>query len=93
MADTTTDNSPIEVGLGLTIPTPRPKAAAKPEKKAGPDKGGFYWGTGRRKSSVARVTLKPGSGKIVVNKKELEEYFRRQQDQNAVRAPLKAVDG
>ena len=34
-----------------------------------------YQGTGRRKSSVARVRLIPGTGKITVNKKDLEEYF------------------
>ena len=34
-----------------------------------------YYGTGRRKSSVARVYLVPGSGKITVNKRDIEEYF------------------
>ena len=34
-----------------------------------------YYGTGRRKSSVARVRLIPGTGNITVNKKPLEEYF------------------
>ena len=34
-----------------------------------------YYGTGRRKSSVARVRLLPGTGKVTVNKKTLEEYF------------------
>ncbi|MBF1050875.1 MAG: 30S ribosomal protein S9, partial [Peptostreptococcaceae bacterium] len=34
-----------------------------------------YFGTGRRKSSVARVRLLPGNGKITVNKRDLEEYF------------------
>jgi small subunit ribosomal protein S9 len=93
MAKTKTDDGPIEVGLGIAAKSPRPKAEAKPEKKVGPDKGGFYWGTGRRKSSVARVRIKPGgSGKIIVNKKELEEYFRRRQDQSAVVSPLKTVD-
>lgn len=56
-------------------------------------KSGFWWGTGRRKSSVARVRLKPGSGKTVVNKKNLDEYFKRDQDRKAVLAPLKAVKG
>ena len=36
-----------------------------------------YYGTGRRKSSVARVRLVPGTGKITVNKRELNEYFSR----------------
>ena len=47
-----------------------------------------FLGTGRRKSSVARVRVRPGSGTIVVNKKPLEEYFVRQQDRSAVVAPL-----
>lgn len=96
MVETKTDDGPIEVGLGIKEPVSRRKPAAKsaekPVKKVGPDKGGFYWGTGRRKSSVARVRIKPGSGKIVINKKELGEYFKRPQDQNAVVAPLKAVE-
>ena len=37
-----------------------------------------YYGTGRRKSSVARVRLVPGTGKIIINKRELNEYFGRQ---------------
>jgi len=92
MVETKTDDGPIEVGLGIKSPILRPKPAAKSAKKVGPDKGGFYWGTGRRKSAVARVRIKPGSGKIVVNKKELDEYFKRRQDQMAVVAALKAVD-
>ena len=64
------------------------KVAPKPQSES---KGGYWWGTGRRKSSVARVRIKPGSGKMVVNKKELNDYFKRAQDQNAVVAPLKAV--
>jgi small subunit ribosomal protein S9 len=68
-----------------------PQAVPEVPKRKKADKGGFYWGTGRRKSSVARVRIKPGSGKLIVNKKELDAYFRRQQDQEAVLAPLKAV--
>ena len=45
-------------------------------------------GTGRRKTSVARVRIRAGSGKITVNKRTLEEYFKVQQDRNAVVAPL-----
>jgi len=36
-----------------------------------------YYGTGRRKRSVARVFLRPGSGKIEINKRDLSEYFKR----------------
>ena len=34
-----------------------------------------YYGTGRRKSSVARVYLVPGTGKVTINKKDMDEYF------------------
>ncbi len=56
------------------------------------DKGGYYWGTGRRKTSVARVRIKPGEGKLVINKKKLDEYFTTDQNREAVMAPLKAVN-
>jgi small subunit ribosomal protein S9 len=45
-------------------------------------------GTGRRKTSVARVRIRPGSGKLIVNERELEHYFTIPQDRNAVVAPL-----
>lgn len=70
----------------------QPKVMTKPTAQPGKEsKSGYWWGTGRRKSSVARVRIKPGSGKMVINKKELNEYFKREQDQKAVVAPLKAV--
>lgn len=49
-------------------------------------------GTGRRKSSVARVRVRPGSGKIVVNRKPIEEYFVNEQDQLAITSTLAAVE-
>ena len=54
--------------------------------------GNFYYGTGRRKSSVARVFMKSGTGKIVVNGKPLDEYFARETGRMIVRQPLKLVD-
>jgi len=51
----------------------------------------YYWGTGRRKSSVARVRLAPGNGAFRVNDRDCEEYFPRERDQAAVRAPLTAT--
>jgi len=47
-----------------------------------------YLGTGRRKSSVARVRVRSGSGKISVNNRELDEFFKTVQLRNAVMAPL-----
>ena len=45
-------------------------------------------GTGRRKTSVARVRVRAGSGKITINSREIEEFFRVPQDCKAVLAPL-----
>ena len=52
---------------------------------------GQHWGTGRRKSSVARVRLIPGDGQIRINKREIEHYFTEIKDREAVAAPLKAT--
>ena len=54
--------------------------------------GNYYYGTGRRKSSVARVFMKSGSGKIVVNGKPVDEYFSRETGRMIVRQPLKLVE-
>jgi len=51
-----------------------------------------YYGTGRRKSSAARVYLKSGSGNITVNKKSIEDYFGRETSRMVVRQPLQTVD-
>ncbi len=47
-----------------------------------------YYGTGRRKTSVARVRLVPGDGKIMINGRELGEYFGRKTLELIVRQPL-----
>ncbi len=49
-------------------------------------------GTGRRKSSVARVRVRPGSGKIMINRKPIEEYFVNDQDRRAIVDALTTVD-
>ncbi len=50
-----------------------------------------YWGTGRRKTAVARVRLLPGSGQFIVNKKPLEEYFDREDHVQYARQPIELV--
>ena len=47
-----------------------------------------YYGTGRRKSSVARVRLVPGTGKITVNQRDLNDYFGRQTLELIIKQPL-----
>ena len=49
-------------------------------------------GTGRRKSSVARVRVRAGSGKITINRKPVDEYFVNHQDRQSVSQTLAAVD-
>lgn len=51
-----------------------------------------YFGTGRRKTSTARVFLKRGGGRITVNRKPLDEYFGRETARMVVRQPLETVD-
>jgi small subunit ribosomal protein S9 len=75
---------------------PAPKAPAQPK----PAKGGWWWGTGRRKRAVARVRIKPGSGnegKIVINlegkkSKTVEQYFPEERDRGDCYAPLKVTN-
>jgi small subunit ribosomal protein S9 len=51
-----------------------------------------FYGTGKRKSSIARVRLKPGSGKIVINKKDLNDYFGRETSKMIVKQPLEITE-
>jgi small subunit ribosomal protein S9 len=48
----------------------------------------YYYGTGRRKTAVARVFMKTGTGKIVVNEKPVDEFFSRETGRMVVRQPL-----
>ena len=89
MAKTKADKPDTSQTSGSGAEAPQPSAK---QAKKGPDKGGYFWGMGRRKSSVARVRIKLGEGKLLVNKKELGDYFAREQDRGAVLAPLRAVE-
>ena len=51
-----------------------------------------YYATGRRKTSSARVFLRRGTGKIIVNQQPLDEYFGRETSRMVVRQPLETVD-
>jgi small subunit ribosomal protein S9 len=52
----------------------------------------YYLGTGRRKTSVARVRLIEGTGKITINGRELSDYFTEERDRHAVVSPLELTD-
>jgi small subunit ribosomal protein S9 len=49
----------------------------------------WYWGTGRRKTSVARVRIRPGTGQVVVNKKPIEQFFPVERNRLKAISPLK----
>jgi small subunit ribosomal protein S9 len=51
-----------------------------------------FYGTGKRKSSIARVWLKPGAGSIVVNNKTLDEYFGRETSKMVIKQPLELTE-
>lgn len=55
-------------------------------------KGTSYYATGRRKESVARVWITPGSGKLIVNNSELMEYFRRPTLEMIIKQPFSVTD-
>jgi small subunit ribosomal protein S9 len=52
----------------------------------------FTWGIGRRKSAVARVRIAPGTGKIAVNGRELNDYFTFERDRKAIFGPLEVTN-
>lgn len=63
-----------------------PDTVAEPMRRQSP--AGLQWGTGRRKSAVARVRILPGSGDFQVNRRPVEQYFTEPQDRNDACAPL-----
>ncbi len=87
------------LAAGLTLGESTDDADEEAEAIAAPvvirghvDKHGVAWGTGRRKTSVARVRIRDGSGKLTINGRELEEYFRIRRDQETAAAPLHATN-
>ena len=52
----------------------------------------YIWGVGRRKSSVARVRIAPGSGKIEINGRTLNEFFTSERDRKAICGPLEVTN-
>jgi small subunit ribosomal protein S9 len=78
-----------EAELAAAEEADSPAASRAPAKM---EKGARFLATGKRKSSIARVTLLPGDGKIEINKRSLEEFFPRPLHQTMVKQPL-AVSG
>ncbi|MBN1941756.1 MAG: 30S ribosomal protein S9 [Phycisphaerae bacterium] len=70
-----------------------PAEEPKPSRTAPPLPEGvqFIWGTGRRKSAIARVRIRPGDGAFLINKRDVADFFPHLKDQNTVFSPLEAL--
>jgi len=75
----------------MTEPT-QPPPDAEPRRTSKDKRGGYSWGTGRRKCAVARVRVKPGEGKFLINGREIDSYFGEDRDRKDVVAPLQATN-
>ncbi|MGN6726092.1 MAG: 30S ribosomal protein S9 [Tepidisphaeraceae bacterium] len=56
------------------------------------EKKSYVWGTGRRKSAIARVRIAPGSGKIEINGRELNDYLTNERDRKSIFGPLEVTN-
>lgn len=73
-------DAPAPVEAAAPIETPAPTPAPTPSARPTGSQGGFWWGTGRRKASVARVRIRPGTGQLTINKRPYEEFFTGERD-------------
>jgi small subunit ribosomal protein S9 len=69
----------------MTAPEPRQRPTLPPGEK-------WWWGTGRRKTAVARVRIRPGGGTFHVNEREAEKYFSEERDRNDIRTVLEKTN-
>ena len=76
MIDTTSPSAP-NTAAAPAVPTAKPS---------------YVWGVGRRKSSVARVRVAPGNGRIEINGRSLNEYFTGERDRKAIFGPLEVTN-
>ena len=72
--------------------TTSPTAATQPADEGPKVKPSYIWGVGRRKSSVARVRIAPGSGKIAINERELNDYLTNERDRKGIFGPLEVTN-
>lgn len=88
MPEATLDSAKPETTTSPAAPQTQSHPAAAP-KDAGSR---FIWGTGRRKTAVARVRVRHGNPGFKVNDKDVDAFFSEQRDRNAVMAPLEATN-
>jgi len=72
--------------------TEAPETTVAAETQAPQGKQTFIWGTGRRKTAVARVRVAAGTGKIQINGRELNDYFTNERDRKAIFGPLEVTN-
>jgi small subunit ribosomal protein S9 len=72
--------APTPPTAAKSVEKPAAKPAAKPTSRPAPPDGNWWWGTGRRKTAVARVRIRPGDGKFIVNSRPYDEFFPRERD-------------
>ena len=89
--NTATATAESELTLGQSAPAEPEEPRVAPVIRGKIDKFGTAIGTGRRKTSVARVRIKDGDGKITVNGRELDEYFKMERDRQDIIAPLEST--
>ena len=87
MTDTPTMTTP-EAPSTPAPPAPAPTISTKTGKGTNP----YIWGTGRRKTAIARVRIKPGEGKFMVNDREVNKFFCVERDRESVQTPLRVTD-
>lgn len=87
---TTPEGTNVEVAVETQQPTPE----AQPQKSLEPvgPINGYFWGTGRRKTSTARVRIREGNGQFLVNGREVPDYFPDLRWQAQVYAPLRVTE-
>jgi small subunit ribosomal protein S9 len=85
--ETTVPAPAIDPADPAGMPTPEPApvsadpaAATAPAPKSSGPSGHWWWGVGRRKTAVARVRIKPGSGKFIINDREVDHFFTEDRD-------------
>jgi small subunit ribosomal protein S9 len=71
-----------------TIDTTPDLAIASAKASRGPDAAGWFWGTGRRKTAIARVRVKAGKGEFKVKSKDLDVFFAEERDRKNIMAVL-----
>ncbi|GAB4141562.1 MAG: hypothetical protein Tsb009_11400 [Planctomycetaceae bacterium] len=81
-----------DLTLGSGAPAEPEEPVVAPLIRGKIDKFGVAMGTGRRKTSVARVRIKDGNGTITINGRPIEEYFRLERDRQLIQAPLEATE-